>query len=95
MIQATDGSILVQAYDGQSWMKLTPDAKGSFINGTWSTLASEPVARLYFASQILTDGRLFVAGGEYSGPALVPNLVEHRGDLRPACQCVDPDHSVS
>jgi hypothetical protein len=72
MIQSTDGSILVQAYDGQSWMKLTPDAKGSFINGTWSTLASEPVARLYFASQILTDGRLFVAGGEYSGPALLP-----------------------
>ncbi|HWO39003.1 MAG TPA: hypothetical protein VNO32_60285, partial [Candidatus Acidoferrum sp.] len=33
MIQATDGSILVQAYDGQSWMKLTPDAKGSYING--------------------------------------------------------------
>jgi hypothetical protein len=73
MIQATDGSILVQAYDGQSWMKLTPDAKGSYINGTWSTLASEPVARLYFASQVLTDGRLFVAGGEYSGPGLLPN----------------------
>jgi hypothetical protein len=72
MIQSTDGSILVQSYDGQSWMKLTPDAKGSFINGTWTTLATEPVARLYFASQILPDGRLFVAGGEYSGPALVP-----------------------
>ena len=73
MIQSTDGSILVQSYDGQSWMKLTPDAKGSYINGTWSMLASEPVARLYFASQILTDGRLFVAGGEYSGPGLLPN----------------------
>ncbi len=73
MIQATDGSILVQSYDGQSWMKLTPDAKGSYINGTWAALASEPVARLYFASQVLTDGRLFVAGGEYSGPSLLPN----------------------
>jgi hypothetical protein len=73
MVQGTDGSILVQSYDGQSWMKLTPDAKGSYINGTWSTLASEPVARLYFASQVLTDGRLFVAGGEYSGPGLLPN----------------------
>jgi hypothetical protein len=73
MIQGTDGSILVQSYDGQSWMKLTPDAKGSYVNGTWRTLASEPVARLYFASQILTDGRLFVAGGEYSGPGLLPN----------------------
>lgn len=73
MIQATDGSILVQSYDGQSWMKLTPDKKGSYINGTWTTLASEPVARLYFASQIMPDGRLFVAGGEYSGPGLLPN----------------------
>lgn len=73
MIQGTDGSILVQAYDGQSWMKLTPDANGSFINGTWTMLASEPVPRLYFASQILPDGRLFVAGGEYSGPGLLPN----------------------
>jgi hypothetical protein len=73
MIQATDGSILVQAYDGQSWMKLTPDAKGSYINGSWSTLAPEPIARLYFASQILTDGRLIVVGGEYSGPGLLPN----------------------
>ena len=73
MIQGTDGSILVQAYDGQTWMKLTPDDKGSYINGTWTTLASEPVARLYFASQVMPDGRLFVAGGEYSGPALIPD----------------------
>jgi hypothetical protein len=73
MVQGTDGSILVQAYDGQTWMKLTPDEKGSYINGTWSTLASEPVARLYFASQIMPDGKLFVAGGEYSGPGLLPN----------------------
>jgi hypothetical protein len=73
MIQSTDGSILVQSYDGQHWMKLTPDDKGSYINGTWSTLASEPVARLYFASQIMPDGRLFVVGGEYSGPALIPD----------------------
>jgi hypothetical protein len=73
MVQSTDGSILVQAYDGQTWMKLTPDATGSFINGTWSLLASEPTARIYFASQIMPDGRLFVVGGEYSGPGLLPN----------------------
>jgi hypothetical protein len=73
MIQGTDGSILVQAYDGQTWMKLTPDDKGSYINGTWTTLASEPVARLYFGSQIMGDGRLYVVGGEYSGPALIPD----------------------
>src|SRR5215469_8494590 len=73
MIQGTDGSILVQSFDGQTWMKLTPDDRGSYINGTWTTLASEPVPRLYFASQIMPDGRLFVVGGEYSGPALLPS----------------------
>lgn len=73
MIQETDGTLLVQSYDGQTWMKLTPDAKGSYINGTWTTLGLEPVARLYFASQVLPDGKLFVAGGEYSGPGLLPN----------------------
>ena len=72
-MQGTDGSILVQAYDGQTWMKLTPDAMGSYLNGTWTTLASEPIARLYFASQIMPDGRLFVLGGEYTGPGLLPN----------------------
>lgn len=73
MIQSTDGSILVQAFDGQTWMKLTPDSKGSYLNGTWTTLASEPTPRIYFASQIMADGRLFVVGGEYSGPALIPD----------------------
>ena len=73
MVQMTDGTILVQSYDGQSWMKLTPDATGSYINGTWSTLASAPTARLYFASQVLPDGRFWLAGGEYSGPGLLAN----------------------
>src|SRR5579862_6557589 len=73
MIQGTDGSILVQAFDGQTWMRLTPDSKGSYLNGTWTTLASEPTPRIYFASQIMPDGRLFVVGGEYSGPALIPD----------------------
>jgi hypothetical protein len=73
MVQLTDGTILVQAYDGQTWMKLTPDITGSYINGTWSVLASGPVARLYFASQVLRDGRFIDVGGEYSGPGLLAN----------------------
>src|SRR5262245_25159322 len=64
MMQLTDGSVLVQSYNGQTWMKLTPDATGSYINGTWSLLAASPTPRLYFASQVLPDGRVFVVGGE-------------------------------
>src|SRR5262249_7967199 len=30
--------------------------------------AAMNLARLYFASNVLTDGRVFVEGGEYSGP---------------------------
>src|SRR6185437_7856652 len=34
--------------------------------GTWSPLASMNLQRLYFASDVLPDGRVFVEGGEYS-----------------------------
>ena len=73
MVQMTDGSLLVQSYNGQSWMKYTPDAGGNYATGTWSTLASGPVARLYFASQVLPDGRFWLVGGEYTGPGLQAN----------------------
>src|SRR5215471_6274154 len=73
MVQLTDGSILVQSYNGQSWMKYTPDATGNYATGSWSNLAPGPVARLYFASQVLPDGRFWLAGGEYTGPGLQAN----------------------
>jgi hypothetical protein len=73
MVQMTDGSLLVQSYNGQSWMRYTPDANGNYASGTWSSLASGPVARLYFASQVLPDGRFWLAGGEYTGPGLQAN----------------------
>lgn len=50
---------------GNTWNLLTPDANGSYANGTWSTLAAMAKTRLYFSSQVLQDGRVFVAGGEY------------------------------
>jgi hypothetical protein len=73
MIQGTDGTILVQSYDGHSWARLTPSLTGSYINGTWTMLASAPIARLYFANQILPNGNLLIVGGEYSGPGLLAN----------------------
>jgi len=52
-----------------AWYKLTPDSKGSYIDGTWSKIASMPdsYAPLYFGSAILPDGRMIVEGGEYLG----------------------------
>src|SRR5262249_49578729 len=51
----------------KTWYKITPDSTGSYINGTFSSLASMSLQRLYFASNVLQDGRVLVVGGEYSG----------------------------
>jgi hypothetical protein len=74
MVQMTDGTILAQSYDdGQTWMKLTPDATGSYVNGTWTRVAPGLLPRFFFASQVLRDGRFWLVGGEYTGPGLLPN----------------------
>jgi hypothetical protein len=74
MLLLSDGTVMAQGglgtnNDGVSkvWYKLTPDSTGSYVNGTWTTLASMSTERLYFASNVLTDGRVWVEGGEYSG----------------------------
>jgi hypothetical protein len=65
----TDGTVMVQATESSSWWKLTPDNTGSYINGTWSQLASMPsgYTPLYYGSAVLPDGRVLVEGGEYNG----------------------------
>ena len=64
----TDGTVLVQGYQGQDWYKLTPDNTGSYVNGTWTQLASlasnyDPYA---MAEAVLADGRVLIEGGEYN-----------------------------
>ncbi len=61
----TDGTVMAANYDGNAWYKLTPDIHGSYVNGKWTTLASMHDTRLYYSSDVLPDGRVFVAGGEY------------------------------
>ena len=66
MLLLTNGTVMCQNSDTNQWWKLTPDINGSFVNGTWSALANGPNSPLYFASAVLRDGRVFVAGGEYN-----------------------------
>jgi len=66
MFLTTDGRVMVQEDVTRHWHTLTPDDSGSYVNGTWSTLADSDDWRLYYASGILRDGRLVVVGGEYS-----------------------------
>jgi hypothetical protein len=63
----TDGSVLVQDAGFPDWWKLTPDKSGSYVNGTWTQVASLPsgYSPLYHSSAVLPDGRLIIEGGEY------------------------------
>jgi Abnormal spindle-like microcephaly-assoc'd, ASPM-SPD-2-Hydin len=69
----TDGTVIVAEGDSPYWYKLTPDINGSYVNGTWTQIASLPViggtqyAPLYHASAVLPDGRAIIMGGEYNG----------------------------
>lgn len=64
----TDGTVMVQRFEASEWYQLTPDAYGSYVDGTWSQLASLPpdYGPLYYASAVLGDGRVIVTGGEYN-----------------------------
>lgn len=66
--QLTDGRVLTQSYNDQSWYVLTPDNTGSYVNGSWTKVASLPsnYSPDAFASQVLADGRLLIEGGEYN-----------------------------
>jgi hypothetical protein len=74
MLLQSDGTVLVhneKFFVGGTnvWARLTPDATGSYVNGTWSRVPPMPASYnpLYFASAILPDGRMIVEGGEYLG----------------------------
>jgi hypothetical protein len=75
MLLLTDGTVLVHSEQSNSsqWYKLTPDAYGSYVNGTWTPIAPMPAgyAPLYFASAVLPDGRMIVEGGEYNNLSAV------------------------
>jgi len=75
MLLLTDGTVMIQQGTTQNWMHLTPNASGSYINGVWSLNPIAPMStpRLYFASHVLNDGRVWLLGGEYSGPGLIAN----------------------
>jgi hypothetical protein len=77
MMLLSDGTLMVEG-SGQTatWQRLTPDALGSYTNGTWSSIASMSASRLYFGSNILPDGRVFLVGGEYSSAGSFTNTGE-------------------
>ncbi|MGA8866948.1 MAG: hypothetical protein WB510_08265 [Candidatus Sulfotelmatobacter sp.] len=73
----TDGTVMMHQYNSSIWWRLTPDVTGSYVNGTFTQLASmqSGYAPLYFASQVLADGRVLIEGGEYN------NLVQNETNM--------------
>ena len=79
MLLLTDGTVMCHEFKSRNWHKLRPDPSGNYLKGSWSSmppLPNNPVipannegptnAPLYFASAVLGDGTVFVAGGEYN-----------------------------
>jgi hypothetical protein len=100
MLLLSDGTMLCKSSDGKGdgfgnmWFKLTPDINGSYMNGSWSVVAPMNNSRLYFSSQLLKDGRVYVAGGEYgdgAGTAEIYNPVTNSWVNLPA----GPNHYFS
>jgi hypothetical protein len=62
----TDGRVLASGPEASAvWYTFTPDAFGSYENGTWAPAARSPVGRLFHPSFVLRDGRYWSGGGEY------------------------------
>jgi len=72
ILQLRDGRILVheeQSGNSRNWYILTPDAAGSYLNGTWSSGGQLPsnYAPWFFGSQVLLNGKsIVIEGGEYN-----------------------------
>lgn len=69
MLLLSDGTVMVEndptGDGGTNWYRLTPDIHGSYVNGTWSARAPMNYSRAGCASDVMTNGQVFFAGGEY------------------------------
>jgi len=62
--QLTDGTVMAQGNNDSRWWRLTPDNTGSYVNGTWTQVASLPAGYVpdALASAVRGDGRLVIVG---------------------------------
>jgi hypothetical protein len=83
----TDGRVMMHGGSTPDWFILSPDVHGNYANGTlFKTSMPSTYAPLYFASAVLADGKMIVAGGEFNcvnGPCVLndPNPTTDLGYL--------------
>jgi regulation of enolase protein 1 (concanavalin A-like superfamily) len=65
MTLLSNGDVLAQVNGSAGWELLTPSSTGSYVNGTWSRLSNAPDSRTYYSTQMLPNGNVYIAGGEY------------------------------
>lgn len=79
MLLLTDGTVMAHELASPNWHRLTPDANGSYLNGTWAAMPPMPpnsdipvgqngpdYGPVFYGSAVLRDGTVLVAGGEYN-----------------------------
>ena len=86
-----------------SWYEITPQ-NGSYANGTWSQLGSMNQARLFFSSDVLPNGDVFVFGGEFasdgavwldsSGNYVAPGTPGATQQYSPSAEIYDPTTNI-
>lgn len=66
MLLLSDATVMVQDGNSSRWFRLMPDGTGGYTNGIWTNdILSSSYGRKFYASDVLQDGRVFIAGGEY------------------------------
>jgi uncharacterized protein YjdB len=99
MLLLTDGTIMCKTSSGgtygTTWDKLTPNSAGSYIGGTWSTLAAMHDDRLYFSTQVLQDGRVYAAGGEYGAGGVKSEVYNPATNTWTQCPQIVTAHPIS
>ena len=85
MILLPNGSVMAADQPGgqvfsSKWFLLTPDRNGSYINGAWSVLSSMKDTRSDYSSEVLTNGQVWVAGGEYGTGCATSEIYDPTSD---------------
>jgi autotransporter-associated beta strand protein len=81
MLLLPDGTVMCQNSGTATWYRLTPDIHGSYLNGTWTTLAPMHYTRRYYSAQVLRNGKVLVAGAEYGSGGATAEIYDPQANV--------------